>query len=119
MKYSAKKFVTITTAMIFTLSVAFLLGHSSQASSATLAFDGAVTFKTKCASCHGLDGSGNTAFGKAAKLRDLGSAEVQGLADAQLAEIIGKGKGKMPGYEKSLGAEGVQEQVAYVRSLKH
>ncbi|MBI3649603.1 MAG: cytochrome c, partial [Acidobacteria bacterium] len=73
---------------------------------------------TKCAACHALDGSGTTAFGKANKLRDLRSEEVQSQSDEQLLQIIGKGKGKMPGYEKSLGADGVTQLVAFVRSLK-
>jgi hypothetical protein len=51
------------------------------------------------------------------KLRDLRSAEVQKLTDAKLYEITAKGKGKMPGYEKSLGAEQVKQLVAYTREL--
>ena len=102
----------------FALTIVFLFSGSSQLVSAAVAFDGAALYKSKCASCHALDGSGNTALGKAAKLRDLRSAEVQAQSDAQLTEIIGKGKGKMPGYEKSVGADGVEQLVAYVRSMK-
>lgn len=81
--------------------------------------DGAALYKAKCASCHGADGKGETAAGKAMKVRDLGSAEVQAQSDGQLTEIVGKGKAKMPGYEKSIGADGVQAVVAYIRTLKH
>lgn len=80
--------------------------------------DGAETFKAKCAACHGPDGSGSTAAGKAMKVRDLSSAAVQEQTDAQLLEIISKGKGKMPAYEKSLGADKCTELVAYIRTLK-
>jgi mono/diheme cytochrome c family protein len=118
MNRSAKKFISLVTLSAFALMIALIIGKSTQASNTTVTFDAATTFKTKCASCHGLDGSGATAFGKANKLRDLRSAEVQGQTDQQLAEIIGKGKGKMPGYEKSLGADEVKEQVAYIRSIK-
>ena len=52
------------------------------------------------------------------KLKDLRSAEVQGLSDEQLLTIIAKGKGKMPGYEKSLGAETCKALVAHIRTLK-
>ena len=38
-------------------------------------------FKAKCASCHGPDGAGATAVGKAMKVRDLRSAEVQKQSD--------------------------------------
>jgi mono/diheme cytochrome c family protein len=102
----------------FAFILALIFSNSTQAGNATIAFDAAITFKTKCASCHGLDGSGATAFGKANKLRDLRSAEVQAQTDQQLTEIISKGKGKMPGYEKSLGADEVKELVAYLRSIK-
>lgn len=71
-----------------------------------------------CAICHGADGAGQTARGKKLKLKDLRSAEVQKLTDAQLTEIIAKGKGKdMPGYEKDLGKDGVAGQVAHMRAL--
>jgi cytochrome c553 len=85
---------------------------------ASAAPDAAADFKAKCASCHGTDGKGATTVGKAMKLRDLGSAEVQSQTDAQLLEIIAKGKGKMPAYEKSLGEDKCKEQVAFIRALK-
>lgn len=118
MKIHTKKILAIITLCSFALAMAFLLSSSSYTTSAAVAFDGAALYKTKCASCHALDGSGNTAVGKSMKLRDLRSAEVQALSDAELTEIIAKGKGKMPGYEKSVGAEGVTELVAYIRSMK-
>jgi mono/diheme cytochrome c family protein len=72
----------------------------------------------KCAVCHHADGSGQTARGKKLKLRDLRSPEVQKLSDAQLFDIIAKGMGKdMPGYEKTMGVNGVREQVSYMREL--
>ncbi len=118
MNIQAKKMVALTTIASFALAIAYLLGSSSHAVSAAVAFDGASLYKSKCASCHALDGSGNTPAGKAAKLRDLRSAQVQALSDAQLTQIIGKGKGKMPGYEKGVGADGVKQLVAYIRSIK-
>lgn len=79
--------------------------------------DGKAIFSAKCASCHGMDGSGNTAKGKEFKLKDLKSAEVQKKTDAQLIELTTKGKGKMPAYDKSLGKEKIEAVVAYVRQL--
>jgi len=71
-----------------------------------------------CAICHGADGAGQTARGKKLKLKDLRSRDVQALTDAQLTEIISKGKGKdMPPYEKELGKDGVAGQVAHLRAL--
>src|SRR5262245_31357150 len=77
----------------------------------------AATYKSKCASCHGANGSGQTPAGKAMRLRDLRAGDVQGQNDGALYEIIAKGKGKMPGYEKSLGADTCKALVAYVRQL--
>lgn len=75
-------------------------------------------YKTKCAACHGADGKGETTVGKANKIRDLGSADVQKQSDDELAGIIGNGKGKMPAYGKSLKADQIKDLVAYIRSLK-
>jgi cytochrome c6 len=75
-------------------------------------------YKAKCAACHGADGKGETTVGKASKVRDLGSADVQGQSDDAIAAIIGNGKGKMPAYGKSLKPEQIKDLVAYIRSLK-
>lgn len=79
--------------------------------------DAAALYKTKCAACHGPDGKAETAIGKANKLRDLGSAEVQKQSDDELSAIMTNGKGKMPAYGKSLKPEQVKELVAYIRTL--
>jgi mono/diheme cytochrome c family protein len=75
-------------------------------------------YKTKCAICHGPDGKGETAVGKANKLQDLGSKEVQKQSDDELSGIVTGGKGKMPAYGKSLKPEQIKELVAYIRSFK-
>ena len=77
----------------------------------------ATLYAAKCASCHAKDGSGNTAAGKSLKLRDLRSAEVQAQSDDQLFNVTAKGKGKMPKYEKSLGADKCKQLVTYIRHL--
>jgi cytochrome c6 len=75
------------------------------------------TYKSKCAMCHGADGKGDTPVGKKFGTHDFASAEVQGSSDAQLEEIVAKGKNKMPAYEKSLSAAEIKDLVAYVREL--
>src|SRR5262249_14857987 len=80
--------------------------------------DAAATFKAKCASCHGADGSGNTPAGKSLKGPDLRSADVQKQSDDALYNIVAKGKSRMPGYEKSLGADQCKGLVAFVRQVK-
>ena len=78
---------------------------------------GADTFAAKCASCHGKDGSGNTTVGKKLKVRDLASPDVQKQTDQQLYDITAKGKKKMPGYEKKLSAQQIEDLVACIRML--
>ena len=79
--------------------------------------DAASTFKAKCAGCHGPDGKGNTAAGKAVGAHDFASLDVQKMSDADLAGIISMGKNKMPAYVKTLKDPEIKGLVAYVRSL--
>jgi mono/diheme cytochrome c family protein len=74
------------------------------------------TYKAKCAMCHGPDGKGETATGKAMKAGDFESPDVQKMSDADLADAIAKGKGKMPAY-KTLTSDQVKDLVAYVRAF--
>ena len=79
---------------------------------------GDALYKSKCAGCHGADGKGQTAVGKADNIRDLGSADVQAQSDDAIAGIISGGKGKMPAYGKSLKADQIKDLVTYIRTLK-
>jgi|SRR5271166_790944 len=85
----------------------------------SLADSGADTFKGKCAMCHGADGKGDTGMGKTLKLRDLGSADVQGQSDADLTNIVTNGKNKMPKYDGKLTPEQIGDLVKFIRTLKH
>ena len=78
---------------------------------------GAALYSKKCSVCHGTDGAGATALGKADKIRDLGSADVQKQSDADLTTIITAGKDKMPAYGKSLKPDQIKDLVTYIRSL--
>jgi cytochrome c6 len=75
-------------------------------------------YKSKCASCHGPDGKGDTAMGKKLNLKDLASADVQKQSDADLTTVIEKGKKPMPGYEGKLTKEQITDLVKYIRALK-
>jgi cytochrome c6 len=78
------------------------------------------TYKSKCATCHGPDGKGQTTIGKSMKVRDLSSADVQKQTDADLQKIIEDGKGKMPAYKAKLSVADVSSLVAFIRGLaKH
>jgi cytochrome c6 len=82
----------------------------------TNAQDAAAMFKSKCAGCHGADGTGS-AMGKKMGAHDFTSADVQKMSDGELTDIITNGKNKMPKYA-SLKPEEVKGLVAYIRSLK-
>jgi cytochrome c6 len=74
-------------------------------------------YKTKCASCHGADGSGQTPVGKSLKVSNLASPEVQKQSDSDMQKIISDGKGKMPAYKAKLSVADVSSLVAYIRGL--
>jgi mono/diheme cytochrome c family protein len=84
---------------------------------ATRADDAAGLYKAKCAMCHGPDGSGNTPTGKAMKVADLRSAEIQKKTDAQLIEATTNGKGKMAAFKGKLTDDQIKQLIAYVREL--
>jgi len=94
------------------LAVLLTCGLVAVCSSSAVAQDAAATYKAKCAMCHGADGKG----GKMGT-RDFASADVKAETDAQLAEIITKGKGKMPSYDGKLKDTEIKDLVTYIRSL--
>jgi mono/diheme cytochrome c family protein len=79
--------------------------------------DGAKLFSTNCTLCHAADGSGTSPTGKALKAKDLRSAEVQQVSDADITALITNGKGKMPAFGKKLKPDDVKALVVYIRSL--
>jgi cytochrome c6 len=85
-------------------------------SGAAFAADGAALWAQHCASCHGKDGSGNTAMGKKLAVKDY--SKDQGFSDAEATNVITNGKGKMKAYKGKLSDADIKALVAYVRSLK-
>jgi mono/diheme cytochrome c family protein len=86
------------------LAVATLVSGTTPASGA-VSNNIAAVYKSKCAGCHGADGSKNL--------------NVQGKSDDELYNAVAQGvKGKMPGYEKSLGADQCNALVGYIKELK-
>lgn len=78
---------------------------------------GTALFHSNCIICHGADASGNTAMGKQNHIKDLKSPEVQKQSDAELADIISKGKKPMPPFGSRLKPEQIQQIVDYLREL--
>jgi mono/diheme cytochrome c family protein len=79
--------------------------------------DVAKIYKANCILCHAADGSGNSPSGKALGAKDLASAEVQKKSDGEIAELITKGKGKMPAFGAKLKPDDIKQLVAYIRAM--
>jgi mono/diheme cytochrome c family protein len=97
------------------LSGIALAGMVCLASTSVFAQDkanGEKMYKAKRAGCHGPNGKGETAAGKATKARDICSDEVTKETDAAWTDIIVKGQIKMPGYDKKLTDADVKDVIA-------
>ena len=72
-------------------------------------------FASKCAGCHGADGTGN--IDGTPNFADAGWQASR--SDADLTASITNGKGKiMPAWSNKLSGEQIKGLVVYVRSLK-
>ncbi len=100
--------------LMFVLAAAMVLGTAKLVP----AQDAADLYKTKCMSCHGADGKGDTAIGKKLEVRDFHSPAVAKESDQELFEITKKGKNKMPAYDKKLTDDQIKDLVKYIRALK-
>ena len=97
--------------LIISVIVTIMVASSGAAFGAS----GAALWAQNCASCHGKDGSGNTTMGKKLAVQDY--TKSQSFSDAEAANVIKNGKGKMKAYKQFSDAD-VKALVAYVRSLK-
>jgi cytochrome c6 len=98
--------------LIMSVIVATIIASSGAAFGA----DARTLWAQSCASCHGKDGSGNTAMGKKLAVKDY--SKDQGFSDAEATNVITNGKGKMKAYKGKLSDADIKALVAYVRSLK-
>jgi cytochrome c6 len=79
--------------------------------------DGRKLFDTNCAKCHGPDGSGSTAIGKAVGAKDLRSAEAKKLTDAEIFTQIDQGKGNMPPFGGTLNKSQINSLIPIIRKF--
>jgi len=100
-----KKFATVVVILVMALMVA----------KSFAADDAGKVFASKCAMCHGASGEGKGAFPA------LTSADVQKMTDAQIVDIISKGKGGKASHafeKKGLDEATIKGLVAFIRTLK-
>lgn len=80
-------------------------------------------FKAQCATCHGIDGKGQTTAGKKVGTKDWSDPKVlKPLSDADVVKAINTGKSEggkelMPSFSK-LGPEKIQALAAYIRTFQ-
>jgi mono/diheme cytochrome c family protein len=112
MKYASIRVVRIVRFVVPAFGILFLLVAP------LCAQDAAALYKSKCAACHGPDGTGNVAMGKTLGVTDLTSGDVQKQTDAQLTDSIANGKGKkMPAYKSKLTDDQIKGLVGFIREL--
>jgi cbb3-type cytochrome c oxidase subunit III len=90
------------------------------ASSSAAARDAATIYKSKCATCHGKDGSGKTLKAKFNSARNLADANwQQSVTDERIFNSISNGRGKkMPAFGNKLSETEIESLVTYIRRLK-
>lgn len=75
-------------------------------------------YKAKCAMCHGADGRGYTAGGKALHSGNFQDPGVRKMTDPELTLIITNGIRRMPAFKTRLTKEDIQGLVAYIHVLQ-
>lgn len=80
---------------------------------------GKAAYDKSCKSCHGATGTPNPAIAKMMKveMKDLGSADVQSMTDADLKKVITEGKGKMKPVT-AVSGPAADQLIAYIRTCK-
>ena len=100
------------------ISVLLLMAGMVAALSLPAAAAAAEDYKAKCAMCHAADGKGQPSMVKSMGVKDLSSAEVQKLTDAELKTAIENGKNKMTGYKGKLSDKQIADLVTFIRTFK-
>ena len=78
---------------------------------------GEATYKAKCQSCHGAEGTPNPGIAKAMGVKPASDPSVKAHTDAQMIAITTDGKGKMPAYKGKLTDAEIKAAVDYFRTF--
>ncbi len=79
--------------------------------------DGAATYKTKCAMCHGATGTPSPGMAKAMGIKPADDPSIKALTLTQIEATVKNGKGKMKPIAGLSGPQ-VSAVAAYFKSLK-
>ena len=102
---------SIRTAVLLTLAASIAAPVFAQSA-------GADTYKSKCAMCHGPDGTAATPMGKMMKIPSFKDPDVVKQSDAALIATTKDGKGKMPSYNGKLTDAQIKDVVSFIRTLQ-
>jgi mono/diheme cytochrome c family protein len=102
----------ITAGMIVAAMIAASTGTVAVAQS-----PGADTYKAKCQSCHGAEGTPNPGIAKMMGVKPVTDPSVKSLSEAQMITDTTNGKGKMPAFKGKLTDAQIKASVDYFRSL--
>ncbi len=83
----------------------------------SFAQDGAATYKSKCAMCHGPTGTPSAGMAKAMGIKPVSDPMMQALTVSQIAATVKNGKGKMHPVA-GLTDPQVTAVAAYFKTLK-
>ena len=86
-------------------------------STLALAQSGDVTYKAKCASCHGPAGAPSAGMAKMMGIKPVSDPAIQALTIYQMSAAVKDGKGKMKPIAGLSDAQ-IKAVVTYYRSLK-
>jgi len=78
---------------------------------------GADTYKAKCQSCHGAQGTPNPGIAKAMGVKPAGDPSVKSISEAQMIADTANGKGKMPAFKGKITDAQIKDSVDFFRSL--
>ena len=78
---------------------------------------GEATYKAKCQSCHGAEGTPNPGIAKAMGVKPASDPSVKSLSEAQMIAVTSDGKGKMPAYKGKLTDPEIKASVDYYRTF--
>jgi cytochrome c6 len=83
------------------------------AAGAARAEGAAALFQKKCATCHGMDGRGQTKMGERMGIKDLAASTATA---ADLEKLIADGRGKMPAFKGRISDDEIKSVAAFVKA---
>lgn len=78
---------------------------------------GQATYKAKCQSCHGADGTPNPGIAKMMGVKPASDPTVKAHSEDEMIAITINGKNKMPAFKGKLSDDEIKSSVEYFRTF--